>query len=238
MHCYHFKRPSAFTLLELLLAVSIIAVLAVLAFQVAKAAHEKASFTICTSNLRQIGAGLAMYAADNNGDLPYSPKMPQYEDWSSCLIYDQDIQDWRYFGRLYPYLRSKSIFYCKQVTIFNDHQTVNFDPHPPQSIWGSYCMRGYNQSFVVPGTIKLRDWNSRAIGSCFMLYSPAFAESQNAQVCYHNDKYPVLFGEGAVLVASRPSFIKPEDKPPIWESPSLQFQIWDQFDKLRGTPFH
>ncbi len=62
-----------FTLIELLVVIAIIAILAAILFPVFARAREKARQTTCTSNQRQIAAGLAMYAQDHDNKYPPNP---------------------------------------------------------------------------------------------------------------------------------------------------------------------
>jgi prepilin-type N-terminal cleavage/methylation domain-containing protein len=61
---------TGFTLIELLVVIAIIAILAALLFPVFARAREQARKTTCLSNLKQIGAGLLMYAQDYDETLP------------------------------------------------------------------------------------------------------------------------------------------------------------------------
>ena len=61
-----------FTLIELLVVIAIIAVLAAILFPVFATARGKARQTVCTSNLRQIGLALQMYAQDYDGMVPFA----------------------------------------------------------------------------------------------------------------------------------------------------------------------
>ena len=71
-----FRRASrlenAFTLVEILTVIAIIAVLAAILFPVFAAARGKARQAACQSNLRQVGLALQMYAQDYDGILPYA----------------------------------------------------------------------------------------------------------------------------------------------------------------------
>ena len=54
------------------MVVSIIAILATIAFQVGKSMTERGNSTKCVNNLRQIGVAIAQYSMENDGYLPYS----------------------------------------------------------------------------------------------------------------------------------------------------------------------
>jgi prepilin-type N-terminal cleavage/methylation domain-containing protein/prepilin-type processing-associated H-X9-DG protein len=57
-------KSTAFTLIELLVVIAIIAILAAILFPVFATAREKARCTTCSSNLKQIGLGVAQYVQD------------------------------------------------------------------------------------------------------------------------------------------------------------------------------
>lgn len=64
------KRERAFTLVELLTVVSIIALLMAVAQPVLVGAKRAAVKSSCQSNLKQIGVGVALYAGDNDDTFP------------------------------------------------------------------------------------------------------------------------------------------------------------------------
>jgi prepilin-type N-terminal cleavage/methylation domain-containing protein/prepilin-type processing-associated H-X9-DG protein len=78
----------AFTLLELLVALAIIAVLAGLIFLGLSSAQERSAIAKSSSNLRQLGLLAQRYAAENNGLLPvrdFAPAAAAAFQWTSAL---------------------------------------------------------------------------------------------------------------------------------------------------------
>jgi prepilin-type N-terminal cleavage/methylation domain-containing protein len=70
------RRVSAFTLIELLLVVAIIAILAGLLLPALASAKAKGNAVTCLGNLRQLGLGFQMYNADNDGR--FADNLPKF----------------------------------------------------------------------------------------------------------------------------------------------------------------
>lgn len=144
------RRVKAFTLVELLVVVGMIAVLIALLFPVFHKAWQQAQQVTCASNMRQIALGTLAYAAENGGRLPVplgiapaSAKPLPYEaiglDVVGMLNWDR--------GQLWPYIskdrgiRSR-IFLCPSDTEPRWTQELDgsFNPKFPRNF--SYSFNG------------------------------------------------------------------------------------------------
>jgi prepilin-type N-terminal cleavage/methylation domain-containing protein len=149
----------AFTLVELLVVIGIIAVLVGILLPVLSGARKNAARITCASQLRQIALACQMYATDNKGYLPeYAPPAPgkyssnqaisvDYGDthWSSLYGYNDTSfapgnyninLDWGLGRLLYRrYLSTPKILRCPALpesTVINNQTrgAYYFNPHP------------------------------------------------------------------------------------------------------------
>ena len=113
------KTSHAFTLVELLVVIGIIALLISILLPSLSKARESANKVKCLANIRQIGIAVIMYCQDNRGHFPRPAVGAQIEDW----IYWQAGRipnD----GRVVPYLGNTFIaklFQCPSDSELNSH---------------------------------------------------------------------------------------------------------------------
>ena len=130
------RRIKAFTLIELLIVIAIIAILAAILFPVFANARDKARSVACISNQKQLGIALMQYVQDNDETYPCG----------TVPFYGQPGKGWA--GELYPYFKSAGIMVCPS------------DPNGnPLSGW-SYAMNEFLAGKgQLTATYTALDWN-------------------------------------------------------------------------------
>ncbi len=151
-----------FTLIELLVVVAIIAVLLALLVPALSKARELSRQVVCSSNLRQVGAGVFMYSNNYNDWLVYSATLyrklssgqtlsPWVYRWHTILMHEgylsgasMDPPSDLYSNQMRVYLAGTKVFDCPSFT------DVVYPVAPGRvNYWGSdYGLNGHTCGFV------------------------------------------------------------------------------------------
>jgi prepilin-type N-terminal cleavage/methylation domain-containing protein len=133
------KERRGFTLIELLVVIAIISILASILFPVFAQAREAARKAQCTSNVRQLGMALSLYASDHDGiypehdrrnpDATYARGGLVVEDWSSTPVHN-------WARSIHPYIKNYQVFVCPS----NKGWPAGVSPSPRPI---SYVMNGF-----------------------------------------------------------------------------------------------
>lgn len=161
---HHLRQQSAFTLVELLVVIGIIAILISLLLPSLGKARRAAKQVACASNLRQMGVAFTLYTQANAGRYPLSlvgiektngmgdssswmpfytiqtdPRMPGARYGTSDGYNIAHFVSW--MDLLYPYLKSVAIFQCpaRADEVGTDLYALGFIPP------------GYGYNFAVNG---------------------------------------------------------------------------------------
>lgn len=116
----------AFTLVELLVVISIIALLAAILFPVFARARENAHRAACQSNCKQIGLAFSQYLQDYDEKLPFIFPLRGYGGSTNG-----GLPTWR--SLIYPYVKNVQVFRCPSARINNTACDTSPDgsPFPP-----------------------------------------------------------------------------------------------------------
>jgi prepilin-type N-terminal cleavage/methylation domain-containing protein len=141
-----------FTLVDLLVSISVIAILIAIMLPSISGVRELTRRVICASNTRQIGLGIAMYAEDYKGDLPYSEYVAKFRTASQphnmiIVRAESDSTKWDGLGLLFAsdYLNAGQVFYCPSHA--GDHPFREYASRwagDPGRIVANYQYRGQN----------------------------------------------------------------------------------------------
>src|ERR1044071_7410166 len=98
------STKSAFTLIELLIVIAIIALLAAILFPVFARARENARRASCQSNLKQLALGITQYTQDYDESFPIST--------TNTATYVAGGPTIGWADGIYPYVKSLQVYQC------------------------------------------------------------------------------------------------------------------------------
>jgi prepilin-type N-terminal cleavage/methylation domain-containing protein len=161
---------SAFTLIELLLVIAIIAVLAALLMPALATAKSKGKQTACLNNLRQLALSFQMYSADNDGKL--AQNNPLAEPGGNCWVLGDmkvgaDATNTAIIrqGKLFPYAGQVALYRCP-----TDPSRVNDVPRVRSYAMNSWVGSRYMETHSRPTGFRtyVRDSELSAVGPAML----------------------------------------------------------------------
>ena len=196
----------AFTLLELLAVITIIAILVALLFPFANKALSAARQARCTGNLRAIGQLLATYAAENDGQT-VTVGTPD-NNWSE-IIGNSPTKGDVYLGYLVP---SRSIWRCPE----NKLQILDYESNWQGEIGCSYTINGFKPPWEVGYVFANRYVDNRLANfthpsQLYAVFEGTYCRSQVGGGGYglprwpHGNSMNILFADGHVESLKKPA---------------------------------
>lgn len=144
------KRTAAFSLIELLVVITILAILAGILFPVFAKAKFAAKGITCISNLRQVGTAMSIYMNDYDDYYPWALDVSDKyrpEIWAGDPDFQAQIPKMPLMNEaLASYTKSKGVFECPLdtgINVLDSHPDIAFDVHPSMfKVYGlSYLWR-------------------------------------------------------------------------------------------------
>jgi prepilin-type N-terminal cleavage/methylation domain-containing protein/prepilin-type processing-associated H-X9-DG protein len=218
------SRRRAFTLVELLVVIGIIAVLVSLLLPALGKSREQARRVACLSNLKQIHFAMYEYALAHKDQVPIGWRMVTANPAKqfNSMLYSGTAQKFVLFGRLYvmglmPSEQAASVFYCPSETdpAYLCNTTAN--PWPPGPEGGSKT--NVNTSYALNSEIQIYDDLTGASAGMASTYRmPRLSQFKNRAIVAdmittedyvkrrHKDGVNVLYGDGGATWLSRSAF--------------------------------
>ncbi len=174
--------PGAFSLLDTLVTISVIAVLLSLLMPGLQGVREATRKVVCSSNVRQLGLSTALYADQHRGMIPPSvfrvpatqDETPRFQNMMTLRLGNR-LGQWDGLGVLYStdYANTPGVYYCPSHT--GDHPAKRYVAAFAETtglIVGNYQYRGADISpfledldpataLTVDGLWTLRDFNHK-----------------------------------------------------------------------------
>lgn len=224
------RKFQGFSLLEMLLVLSIMSLLSALIFPVFNTVRGKARQAACQSNLRQIGQTFSMYIQDYDGIYPYAVDAgDRYSSsiWSQYPDFQNEIPEMDMVQEvLLPYYHSSQLFRCPSDSgyLIDDFTDTALDAVPSsfEKFGTSYGYRTeIAQKHISESAIEMPSEVNVLFDACGRWHGSLFPLFQ---------RYNVLFADGHVKNLNKEQLLV------VWSSPlneALEPQILGQEDELR-----
>ncbi len=160
-------KKQNFTMIELLVVISVIAILAAILMPALVSARKKAKMITCINRQKQIATGMMMYSSDFDGFAYGGP------EWATALLPESTVKPYRDAGQLawatspegQGYIRGENILFCPAKRLANLSDAATYGKNLTCSIAGETPFR-----FTTIGTVKNPDQASPPLPIPFKKY--------------------------------------------------------------------
>lgn len=218
---------AGFTLVELLVVITIVAALAAISFAGYNRFKRSANMAVAISNVRQIGTQWQLFSTDKNGMILHSSETAVDDRTDDGLINEADALDWTvHLAAMMKSLPSdtddeeleKS---GRDIEIFSDPLLINAanGNYDPDTEWSTYSYNGFiGEISGNPGSNQTRRMAQVADPTRLILFT---AQTPNEEGGFHRDldmnqnkvafeiyggKVPVAFADGHVETRSESDY--------------------------------
>jgi general secretion pathway protein G len=198
----------AFTLIEILVVIGVLALLAALLFPAFAQARARGRQTVCSSNLRQLGQAIALYASDferfPRGLDPadkYTPQIWQFFPGGLQIMNETPLLT----EVMAPYVKDQRLWQCAGDTGFDicDTTGLALDARPT-------CYTKFGMSYFYRTELMLRDKAAEDLQFPAQTHVLADAAGSWHGTSFLNHwdnlRYNVLFADGHVKILSHEQF--------------------------------
>ncbi len=159
------RRVSGFTLVELIVVISILSVLAALLVPSFSYVRKQAKLAACAGNMREIGIGLASYSAAHNRSLPpfafsdFSADLPGSGHWGGSLpgapgsFGRAGINNVNLWALVSERMIAPDKLICPAATVDFDNGRASYFGNTRQ--FSTYCLRFPYSADIFPGRVPL-----------------------------------------------------------------------------------
>lgn len=152
-------KSKGFTLVELLVVISIIALLLAVLMPALNKAREQAVKTICASNMKTTGTSMYMYLSDNKNTLP-----PDYMPPSVSGKDDDDLTNCFWQQKLIKYSQNGKVFTCSNYEKYFSTSSSAAQIVPQDYLYNHVNKDSNWYYWYCSGTAPSFGYNHRALG--------------------------------------------------------------------------
>ncbi len=172
----------AFTLVELMVVIVIIAFIVALLFPALRSARKKSYAMGCASNLRQLGIACANYSADFDGYFPAVSPNTSYG--TAGNKFDGTYQPWPGYFIQAGYVDSRKVYFCKESDAEVDLTVSDKRENPSSNVYTT------------------NDWNGGTYGMNIGI-SCNIVDQSGGWEFLPGQQHTIYSAEGKVLMADR-----------------------------------